>query len=176
MNRSQKEQVIEELVEKFSSIDNFYFADPSNLTVSEINAFRGLCFEQGVEYKVYKNTLIAKALQRIQGDDYDAFDVALKGSTGVIFSPESNNIPAKIIKQYRKDFNEKLDLKGAWIQSEVYLGAENLDSLSKLKSKVELIGEVITLLQSPAKNVVSALQSGGGTLAGLIKTLQERGE
>ncbi len=174
MDRSNKEQVIEELVEKFSNIDNFYFADPSGLTVSEVNAFRQMCFDEGVEYKVYKNTLIAKALQRIQGDDYNAFDAALKGATGIIFSPESNNIPAKVIKKYRKEENEKLDLKGAWIQSEVYLGADQLDSLSKLKSKVELIGEVVTLLQSPAKNVISSLQSGGNTLSGLIKALSER--
>jgi len=176
MNRSKKEQVIEELVGKFSTTDNFYFADPSTLTVSEVNALRKICFEKGVEYKVYKNTLIAKALQRIQGDDYNSFDTVLKGTTGVIFSPESNNLPAKIIKQYRKEQNKKLDLKGAWIQSDVYLGAELLDSLTQLKSKTELIGEIIGLLQSPAKNVVSALQSGRNTLAGLVKTLSERGE
>jgi len=174
MNRSKKEQVIEELVGKFSTIDNFYLADPSDLTVSEVNALRQLCFDQGVEYKVYKNTLITKALQQIKGDDYNALDEALKGTTGIIFSPESNNIPAKIIKQYRKEENKKLDLKGAWIQSEVFIGADQLDALSQLKSKVELIGEIIGLLQSPAKNVVSALQSGGNTLSGLIKTLSEK--
>lgn len=176
MDRLKKEQVLAELVEKFSTVDNFYFASAEDLTVSEVNALRRLCFEKGVEYKVYKNTLIAKALQKIQGDDYNSFDTALKGSTGIIFSPESNNLPAKIIEQYRKEENQKLDFKGAWIQSEVYLGAELLGTLSKLKSKTELIGEIVGLLQSPAKNVISALQSGGNTLSGLVKTLSERGE
>jgi len=176
MERLKKEQVIEELVAKFSVTDNFYFADPSTLTVSQVNALRKLCFEKGVEYKVYKNTLIAKALQRIHGADYNSFEKVLKGTTGVIFSPESNNLPAKIIKQYRKEQNKQLDFKGAYIQSDVYIGAELLDSLTTLKSRTELIGDIVGLLQSPAKNVVSALQSGRNTLAGLVKTLSERGE
>ncbi len=173
MTREEKQQVIVELSEKLNAKPNFYVTDASGLTVAEINNFRALCFEKGVEYKVYKNTLIKKALEKLDVD-YTEFYDALKGFSGVMFAGEENaNMPAKVIKDYRKK-GEKPVLKAASIDSEFYFGDDNVKLLSELKSKNELIGEVIGLLQSPAKNVVSALQSGKSTLAGLVKTLSER--
>ncbi|MCG8475077.1 MAG: 50S ribosomal protein L10 [Cytophagales bacterium] len=178
MNKVEKKQIIEELAVKFKENDFFYITDAAGLTVEQTNAFRKLCFEKGVEYKVYKNTLVKKALE-ILDSDYTAFtdSEVLKGFSGVIFSKEVSNLPAKIIKQYRKESGlEKPLLKGASIDADLYVGDSQLDALSALKSKVELIGDVITLLQSPAKNVISALNSAGGTIAGLVKTLSEREE
>jgi len=177
MTREEKKSIVEELYQKFSETNNFYFTDPQGLNVESINNFRRLCFNRGVEYKVYKNSLIKKALERLD-TDYSSFDeTVLKGFSGILFSKESSNTPAKIIKEYRKSAkSEELLplLKGASIDTDLFIGEENLDTLSKLKSKAELIGEVISLLQSPAKNVVSALQSSQHTLAGLVKTLSER--
>lgn len=174
MNKEEKGHVIEELVEKLSATDFFYIADASGLTVVEINDFRRKCFEAGIEYKVYKNTLIKKALDKVEGDFSELNDV-LKGTSGIIFSQESNNAPAKVIKEFREG-NEKPILKGAYLDSDVFIGDENLESLSKLKSKAELIGEIIGLLQSPAKNVISSLQSGGSKLSGILQTLSEKAE
>lgn len=174
MTREEKVQVLEELSEKLSQRPNFYVTDASGLTVAEINDFRRMCFEQGVEYKVYKNTLIKKALEKLDAD-YSEFFGILKGYSGIMFTDEEGaNLPAKVLKEYRKGRAEKPMLKGASIDSEFYFGDENVKMLSELKSKNELIGEIIGLLQSPAKNVVSALQSGKATLAGLVKTLSER--
>ena len=177
MTRAEKASIVEELYQKFSETNNFYFTDPQGLNVESINNFRRLCFKQGVEYKVYKNTLIKKALEKLD-TDYSSFDdTVLKGFSGILFSKESSNVPAKIIKEFRKSAkSEELLplLKGASIDTDLFIGEEHLDMLSKLKSKAELIGEVISLLQSPAKNVVSALQGGQHTLAGLVQTLSER--
>lgn len=173
MNKAGKAELIEELAGKLSNTDYFYIADASGLTVAEVNNFRRKCFEKGVEYKVYKNTLIKKAMDSLEGD-YSAMEEALVGTSGILFSPNVGNAPAKILKEFRGAGGEKPVLKGAYIDSDVILGDENLKMLSELKSKDELIGEVIGLLQSPAKNVISALQSGKNTLAGLIKTLGER--
>lgn len=177
MTIAEKENIVEELLQKFSDHNHFYFTDPQGLNVHRINNFRRLCFKKGVEYKVYKNTLIKKALEKLD-TDYSSFDDSvLKGFSGIIFSKESSNVPAKIIKEFRKsDKSEDLLplLKGASIDTDLFIGEESLDTLSNLKSKVELIGEVISILQSPAKNVISALQSSTHTLAGLVKTLSER--
>ncbi|NMM49444.1 50S ribosomal protein L10 [Marinigracilibium pacificum] len=176
MTREEKAQVIESLVEKFNNNPFFYIADASGLTVGQINDFRRLCFKEGVEYKVVKNTLIKKALEQMEAD-FTELDVALKGFSGIIFSPESNNAPAKVIKDFRSKLGKgakKPLLKGASIDSDIFVGDEHLETLSNLKSKNELIGEVITLLQSPAKNVISALKSGGDTIGGIVKTLQDR--
>jgi large subunit ribosomal protein L10 len=177
MTKQEKTQVIGDLAAKFAENTNFYFADASGLTVAEINKFRRLCFEKGVEYNVYKNTLIKKALQTLD-TDYSSFDdTVLKGFTGIIFSKESGNLPAKLIKEFRKSrSNDKPIFKGASIDTDLFIGEENLDVLSQLKSKFELIGDVIMLLQSPAKNVISSLQSGQHKLAGILKTLSERTE
>ena len=177
MTRAEKESIVEELFQKFSQTEYFYFTDPQGLNVERVNNFRRMCFKAGVEYKVYKNTLIKKALEKMD-TDYSSFDDSvLKGFSGILFSANSSNAPAKIIKNFRK--SEKSEdllpkLKGASIESDLFIGEENLDALSKLKSKAELIGEVISILQSPAKNVVSALQSAPQNLAGLVKTLSER--
>jgi len=177
MTREEKLEIIESLTAKMKETPNFYITDASGFTVAQVNAFRRTCFEKGVEYKVYKNTLIKKALENLNGD-YTAFaDKTLKGFSGIIFSPESSNLPAKVLLDFRKKLGKKETrpvFKGAYIDSDVFVGENNLELLSNLKSKNELLGEVIGLLQSPITNLVSALQSGQNTLAGLVKTLYEK--
>ncbi|WP_109832177.1 50S ribosomal protein L10 [Reichenbachiella versicolor] len=176
MTKEDKALVIQELTEKFKETSNFYFTDASGMTVEEVNNLRRKCFEAGIEYKVIKNTLIKKALENVEGDFSELNDTVLKGFTGVMFtSAEAANVPANVIKKFQKeDKDQRPHLKGASIDYDLFIGAEHLSALSKLKSKNELIGEVIGLLQSPAKNVISSLQSGGQTLSGLLKTLSER--
>lgn len=175
MTREEKGKIIEELSQKLSSVPNFYITDASGLTVEQVNTFRKLCYKHGIEYKVVKNTLIKKALESINYDVTPFVEQkVLKGFSGILFS-EMSNVPAKILKEYRKDGGEKPLLKGASIDSDVYVG-DQIDVLSSLKSKNELIGDIIGLLQSPAKNVVSALQSGGQKLSGVLKTLSEKPE
>jgi large subunit ribosomal protein L10 len=173
MTREEKGQIIDELAEKFAQHNHFYITDASGFTVGQINAFRRICFHQGVEYRVYKNTLIRKALEKQSGNFEPMFKV-LHGFSGVIFSKESGNAPAKAIKEYRKKNEGKPAFKAASIQSDLYFGEENLNVLNDLKSKNELIGDVIAALQSPAKNVLSALLSSKHTVAGLVKTLETR--
>ena len=174
MTRDEKAQIIDKLSEKFAQNTHFYITDASGLTVGQINAFRRLCFNAGVEYGVYKNTLIRKALEKNGNANVDELAKVLHGFSGVIFSKEVGNAPAKVIKDYRRKMEGKPGLKAASIDSAVFIGEENLNMLSELKSKNELIGEVISLLQSPAKNVLSALLSGKQTVAGLVKALEER--
>ncbi len=171
MDKATKKVAIAELTERFSKATNFYLADASNLNVEQINKLRRICFKQGVEFKVAKNTLIRKALESI-GTGYDGLFDALHGPTSVMFS-ETGSIPAKVIKEFRKA-GDKPVLKAAYIDSAIYLGDNSLDELSKLKTKHELVGEIIGLLQSPAKNVIGALQSGGQKLSGILKTLEDR--
>ena len=173
MTREEKAQIIDELSEKFSQNNHFYITDASGLTVAQINAFRRLCFQAGIEYNVYKNTLIRKALEKQEGNFEELYDT-LKGFSGVLFSKETGNTPAKVIKEFRKKQEGKPLLKAASIETSFYIGEENLTALSELKSKDELIGEIISLLQSPIKNVLSALQSSEQTVAGLVKALEER--
>jgi len=175
MTREEKSVIINDLVEKFSQNDNFYITDASGMSVAQTNDLRRLCFEKGIEYKVVKNTLIQKALQQMD-TDYAPFDeTVLKGFSGIMFSGENSNLPAKAIKEFRKKSGvESPVLKGASIDTDLFIGEDNLNMLSELKSKAELIGEVITLLQSPAKNVISGLTGAGGTLSGILKTLGER--
>lgn len=174
MTREEKVNIISEITDKLKANKNFYITDAAGLTVAQVNAFRRTCFEGGVEYRVYKNTLIKKALENV-AHDYSELNDVLKGFSGIIFSEEAANTPAKVIKDFRKkQASEKPLLKAAAVDSDVYIGEEHLSMLSDLKSKDELIGEIIGLLQSPAKNVISALQSGKNTLAGLVKTLSER--
>ncbi|MCB0632909.1 MAG: 50S ribosomal protein L10 [Saprospiraceae bacterium] len=173
MTKAEKAAAIEGLKDKFSNVSYFYLTDASTLTVEQVNNFRRLCFEKGVEMKVVKNTLAQKALESFDADRrYDALYESLKGPTAILFT-ETANVPAKVLKEFRKD-SEKPILKAAYIDTAVYIGDDQIDSLTKLKSKEELIGEVIGLLQSPAKNVISALQSGGQTIVGLLKALEER--
>ncbi len=173
MTREEKGQIINVLTEKFSQHNHFYITDASGLTVAQINAFRRLCFKAGIEYGVYKNTLIRKALEK-QAGNYEELFGALTGFSGVLFSKESGSAPAKVIKEYRTKLKGKPGLKAASIESALFIGEEHLNTLSELKSKNELIGDIISLLQSPAKNVLSALLSGKQTVAGLVKALEER--
>jgi len=173
MTKEEKGIIIDELAEKFSQNNHFYITDASGLTVAQINAFRRLCFNAGVEYRVYKNTLIRKALEKQEGN-YEELFQTLKGFSGVIFSKEVGNAPAKVISEYRKKLEGKPGFKGASIESTLFVGEDQLTTLVGLRSKNELIGEVISLLQSPAKNVLSALLNGKNTVAGLVKALEER--
>lgn len=176
MTREEKAVVIEDLVQKFSDNSHFYITDASGMSVADTNALRRLCFEKGIEYKVFKNTLIQKALERMEADYTPFNEAVLKGFSGIMFSVENANAPAKLIKEFRKKSGKKETpvLKGASIDTDLFIGDDTLETLSSLKSKVELIGEVIGLLQSPAKNVISGLQGAGGKLAGILKTLSER--
>jgi large subunit ribosomal protein L10 len=174
MTKEEKINIVNELSAKLKETNFFYVTDTSGLTVAEINDFRRLCFNKGIEYQIVKNTLIKKALDTLD-TDYSEFYEVLKGVSGIMFSKENANVPAKVIKEFKKnDKDERPKLKGASIDTDLFIGEQHLDALSKLKSKDELIGEVIGLLQSPAKNVISALNSGGSTIAGLVKTLSER--
>jgi large subunit ribosomal protein L10 len=174
MTREEKAQIIEELADKFANNAHFYITDATGFTVAQVNNFRRLCFKSGVEYRVYKNTLIQKALERQEGTDFSPLFKTLHGFSGVIFSKEVGNAPAKVITEYRKKVKDKPVLKGASIETALFIGDENLKTLAELKSKNELIGDIIAALQSPAKNVISALQSGKHTVAGLVKALEER--
>jgi large subunit ribosomal protein L10 len=174
MTKQEKAVIIDDLSDKFQNTSFFYITDASGLTVQQVNDFRRACFEKGVEYKVVKNTLIKKALDKVEGDFSEFADQVLKGFSGIIFSPESNNLPAKVIKDFRKKGSEKPVLKGASIDQSFYFGDDQVDTLSKLKSKDELIGDIIGLLQSPATNVIGALQGGKHKLAGIVKTLSEK--
>ena len=175
MTREEKSLIIDELSAKFAENKHFYITDATGFTVEQVNNFRRLCFKSGVEYRVYKNTLIQKALEKQEGVDYAPVFKTLHGFSGVIFSKEAGNAPARVIQEFRKKLEGKPVLKAASVESDIYIGDENVKLLSELKSKNELIGEVISLLQSPAKNVLSALLSGKNTVAGLVKALEERG-
>lgn len=173
MTREQKVATIAELQDKFAQHEFFYVTDSSTLTVEEVTKLRRLCFENGIEMRVVKNTLARKALESAdETKGYDALYDILKGPTAIMFT-ETSNAPAKMIKEFRKEYDKPV-LKAAYIDTDVYVGDDQLDALADLKSKEELLGEVIGLLQSPMKNLISALQSGGNTLSGLLKALEER--
>ncbi|MDQ8054192.1 MAG: 50S ribosomal protein L10 [Pedobacter sp.] len=172
MNREEKQEVVLALQQKMQEYGNFYIADTSSLTVEKVNNIRRKCFESGIEMKVAKNTLIKIAIDGLEGDSSEIF-AALKGQSAILFS-KVGNAPAKLIKALRKAGSDKPVLKAAYIDSAIFMGDNQLDALTSLKSREELIGEIVGLLQSPAKNVVSALKSSGGKLAGIVKTLQER--
>lgn len=175
MTREEKAQVVDDLIQKFNSNGYFYITDASGMSVAEVNDFRRLCHGKGLNYQVVKNTMVKKALDQIEGDFAPFDEKVLKGFSGIIFSSESGNLPAKTLKEFRKKSgNEKPLLKGASIDLDLFIGDNQLNVLSELKSKNELIGDVILLLQSPAKNVVASLQSGQSKLAGIIKTLSEK--
>ncbi|MCI4668566.1 MAG: 50S ribosomal protein L10 [Bacteroidia bacterium] len=175
MTKEEKYAFVEELTEKFKEYPNFFITDTGSLNAAEMYALRKLCFNNNVQLQMVKNTLIKKALDNLEEDYAEVYDI-LKQPSSIFFTDSENpNVPAKVIKQYRKEANTDFPvLKAAVIEASVFKGNENLEALTKLKSKTELIGEVVGLLQSPAKNVISALSSGGQTIAGLIKTLQER--
>lgn len=177
MTRDEKKVIIDSLTEKLKENPFFYVTDAGGFSVAQINAFRRTCYEKGVEYKVYKNTLIKKALENLDADYSKLVTGTLKGFSGIIFSKETSNLPAKVLLDFRKKLGKKETrpvFKGAGIDSDVILGENNLEMLSNLKSKQELLGDLIGLLQSPAKNLVSALQSGQNNITGVLKTLADR--
>jgi len=174
MTKEEKSQYIEDLTIKLSESGIFYLTDTSGLDVESVNTLREKCFKSNIELRVVKNTLLKKAMDKIEDKNYEDLHGVLAGPTAIMFS-EVGNAPAKMIKDFRKKHDKPI-LKGAYIEEACYTGDDNLDFLVAIKSKEELIGEIIGLLQSPAKNVISGLKSGGGTLAGIIKTLSERTE
>jgi len=171
MTREEKSKVIEELTAQLADNANIYLADISGLNADNTSNLRRACYKANVQLSVVKNTLLSKAMEA-SDRDFGELPSVLKGNTSVMYS-ETGNAPAKVIKNFRKKADKPL-LKGAFIEEAVYIGDDQLDMLVDIKSKEELIGDIIGLLQSPAKNVISALKSGGGTIAGIIKTLSEK--
>ena len=171
MRKEEKQAIVEALADQIKNYGNFYITDTADLTVVKVSSIRRKCFESGIVMQVAKNTLIQKAMEAA-GVDSEELSDALTGHSTLMFSTVAN-APAKLIKELRKT-GPKPVLKGAYIDSAVFIGDEQIDSLATLKSKEELVGDIIGLLQSPAKNVISALKSGGQTIAGIVKTLQEK--
>lgn len=171
MRREEKNVIINGLAEQLKNFPHFYLADISGLNAEDTAALRRQCFEKEITLIVVKNTLLRKALEQIEFQGTELFDV-LKGSTSIMLT-EKNNVPAKLIKEFSKK-NKKPVLKGAYVQECTYVGADQLDALIDVKSKEELLGGIIATLQSPVRNVISALQSSGQTIAGVLKTLEER--
>ena len=171
MTKEQKVQEIQDLTDKLSSVKNLYLTDIAGLDAVQTTALRRACFKANIKLSVVKNTLLAKAMEASEKDFGNLHEI-LKGNTSLMFS-ELGNTPAKLIKDFRKK-SEKPILKGAYIEEAIYIGDDQIDALESIKSKEELIGEVITILQSPAKNIISALQSGGSNISEILKTLSER--
>ena len=173
MRKEEKAQIIESIAAQLNETPNFYVTDIEGLNAEATSKLRRACFEKDIKLVVVKNTLFYKALEMNQVADFQQFESVLKGSTAVMFC-NTANAPAKLIKEFGKDMC-KPALKGAMVQECAYIGADNLETLVNIKSREELIGDIIGLLQSPAKNVISALTSqGGGKLAGIVKTLSEK--
>ncbi len=171
MTREEKNQAIDELTGILNGSSTIYVADIAGLNAGQTSQLRRLCFQRGVTLSVVKNTLLKKAMERSDRTFDDLF-VALKGNTSIMLS-DTGNVPAKLIKDFRKKGTLPL-LKGAYIDESVFVGDDQLEALTNIKSKEELVGEIIGLLQSPARNVISALQSGNNTIFGLLTTLEER--
>ena len=173
MNKKEKNELIDVLNNMLEENKNFYLADIAGLTSEESSSLRRLCYKQNVTIQVVKNTLLKKAFDK-NSKDFTQLDEILKGNTSIMFADEAK-APASVIKTFRKK-SEKPILKAAHIEEEFYIGDNNLSILSELKSKNELIGDIITLLQSPAKNVISSLQSSSSKLSGIVKALAEKKE
>jgi len=171
MTREEKSIVIEDLTAQLAENNTIYLADISGLDAGVTSNLRRACFKSNVSIAVVKNTLLAKAMEK-SDKDFGELPSTLKGNTSIMFA-EAGNAPAKVIKEFRKK-SEKPILKGAFVEEAVFVGDDNLETLVNIKSKEEVIGDIIGLLQSPAKNVVSALKSSGGKLAGILKTLSEK--
>jgi len=171
MKISEKQVIVENLQKEIDSYDHFYLADIAGLNAEDTSDLRRLCFNQNVKLVVVKNTLLRKALEKSGKDAEEIYDV-LKGNTSVMFA-EQGNVPAKLIKEFTKNHDKPL-LKAAYVEESVYLGADQLEALVAVKSKNELIAEVVSLLQSPIKTVLGQLQSGGNTIHGVLETLKEK--
>ncbi len=173
MTRQEKMTAVAELKDKFSSTPFIYLTDSSAMSVAEVTDFRRKCFEQNVEMKVIKNTLAIKAIEQLDNkESFEEILPLLEGTTALLFTSTAN-VPGKILKEFRKK-NDKPLLKGAFIDTDVFVGDDQINTLSSMKSKEDLIGDIVMLLQSPMKTLISSLQSGGQTLSGLLKALEER--
>ena len=176
MKKENKIEVVKDLTNKFKENNIFYLLDASGLSVSQVNSFREKCFKRDIEYKVVKNTFIKKALEN-QDVDYSEIlnSDSLKGFSGLLFTNLSPSSPAKALKDFRKFLDaDHPSLKAAAIDSDFFIGDDHLDSLSKLKSKNEIIGDIILLLQSPAKNIISLLKSSENKISGVLKALENK--
>lgn len=171
MKKEEKDQIIDVLVNDLQSSNYIYLTDISNLNVEKTNELRRLCFKRNVKLRVVKNTLLKKAMEKSERDFSELFD-ALRGPTSLMIG-DAGNIPARLIKEFRKAGDRPL-LKGAYIEEMCFIGDNQLDALIAIKSKNEIIGDIIGMLQSPAQNVISALQSSGNKLGGILKTLSEK--
>jgi large subunit ribosomal protein L10 len=173
MKKEEKNQTIDVLAEKLTASNNFYLTDISNLNVETSNRLRRNCFKRNIQLNMVKNTLLKKAMEK-SGKDFSPLFGILNGSTSIMFSEVAND-PAKLIKEFRKTAPKPI-LKAAYVEEMVYVGDNQLDALINIKSKNEMIGEVISMLRSPIMNVMSALQSGNNTLSGIVKTLSAKPE
>ena len=171
MTKQEKVQEIQDLTSEITSVKNLYLTDIAGLDAIQTNALRRACFNANIRLSVVKNTLLAKAMEASE-KDFGELKSVLKGNTSLMIS-ETGNAPAKLIKDFRKKSDKPL-LKGAYIEETIYIGDDQIDYLESIKSKEELIGDVISILQSPAKNLILALQSGKSNLSGILKTLSER--
>lgn len=171
MRREEKNAIIDSLAEKLKEYSHFYLTDTAQLNAADTSDLRRKCFENDIKLIVVKNTLLKRALEMSEGDFNELYPV-LKGTTSIMFA-QSGNAPAKLIKEFRRQ-HDKPVLKGAYVQESVYVGDSSLDALISVKTREELIGDIILLLQSPARNVISALQSGGNTIHGVLETLSKR--
>tara|TARA_B100001559_G_scaffold25584_1_gene20232 strand:- start:652 stop:1176 length:525 start_codon:yes stop_codon:yes gene_type:complete len=171
MTKEEKVLEIESLTTRLKDVKNLYITDIAGLNALETSNLRRMCFKAGIKLSVVKNTLLERAMMS-SGKNFGELKDLLKGNTSLMFS-ESGNGPAKIIKDFRKK-SDKPILKGAFIEETVYIGDDQINQLVALKSKEEVIGDIISLLQSPAKNLISALKSGGGKVSGILKSLSER--
>jgi len=171
MRQEDKNTIIESLAEKLKEYGHFYLTDTAQLNAADTSELRRKCYENDIKLVVVKNTLLKRALEQAAGDFEELFPV-LKNATSIMFT-QSGNVPAKLIKEFRKK-HDKPVLKGAYVQESIYIGDNQLDALVAVKTKDELVGDIIMLLQSPAKNVISALQSGGNTIHGVLETLSKK--
>ena len=169
--REEKNQLIDSIAEKLNEYSHFYLTDISGLNAEETSNLRRKCYESDIQMVVVKNTLLRKAFEKVEGSYDELFDT-LKGNTSIMFA-NTGNAPAKLLKEMRKE-HEKPILKGAFVEEGFYIGDDNIEVLASIKSKEEVIGDIIALLQSPIKNVVSSLESGKNILAGVVKTLQNK--
>lgn len=172
MTREEKSNYIDALAAEISAASVFYIADTAELTVDTINAIRRRCFQTNIRLRVVKNALLEKAMDRVEGKDFGGLKETLKGGTSIMFS-EVGNAPAKLIQEFRRKGTKPV-LKGAYIDEAIFIGDDQLVTLEFLKSREELVGDIIELLQSPIKNVISGLKGSGEKIAGILKTLEEK--
>ncbi|MBS2100148.1 50S ribosomal protein L10 [Carboxylicivirga linearis] len=171
MRKEDKNTVINDLVASINEYSHFYVTEAGGLNAEKSSDLRRECFKKEVKMVMVKNTLLQKALEQVEGEFGDMY-ATFKGTTAVLFS-NTGNVPAKLIKEFSKA-NAKPTLKSAYVEESLYIGEDQLEALCNIKSKDEVLAEVVALLQSPMKNVVSALQSGGSTIHGLLQTLGEK--